>query len=324
MPTSGIRIWIPSVSTNFRSSKTSRPPPMSWISTFRVEVSRTPKAPKSFFVGIFFPKLGGSGDISLYLRSCRSRKHRTPKTRFWILYMATEKKLMQVQFLEMASISSKTKGLWSVDSFYCNTSHPQKISIFSCSWYFWNIHELFCVKEGHRWRCFFWNTSKHWGLWNLMFFDSLRIKDAVWGWGSRQLGHSMKQDLHEPFVSTTKTLGILEFWTFFFVWSIKIPTFWLKLSKQDRCPMRFSMFFLLSKPWWHRHRDEHRIFRRFFMQGWDPMKVLIGSDHKIMGIYECPSPMLGIFVRDNDGLPHLLMRPYFLEGWHFSGGFGGC
>lgn len=200
---------------NFRPSKTSRPPPMSWISTFRVEVSGTPKAPKSFSVGNF-SKNGGGKWVTYLLDLVEVGVPHPQKFVFGFCTWLPQKNGCRCSFPKWLPFFQKEKGLWSVDSFYCNTyKNPQKISTFSCSWYFWNTHESFCVKDWHRWRCFFWTTSKHWGLWNLMFFDSLRIKDAVWGWGSRQLGHSMKQDLHEPFVSTTKTLGILECWTFF-------------------------------------------------------------------------------------------------------------
>ena len=104
-------------------------PPMSWISTFR-GWEGTPKA-KIVFCREFFQKCGGKWwSISLYLRSCRSRKHRTPKIRKVFVH-GYPKKWMQVQFPEMASIFSQKNGLWRVDSFYCNTSHtPKNLNFF--------------------------------------------------------------------------------------------------------------------------------------------------------------------------------------------------
>lgn len=155
-----------------------------------------------------------------------------------------------------------------------------------------------------------------------MFFDSLRIKDAVWGWGSRQLGHRMKQYLHEPFVSTTKTLGILEFWTFFFVWSIKISTFWLKLSKQDRWPMIFSMFFVVKSPGGIGIVMNIEFFVGFLCR--DEIRWRFWLDRIILSweFFGYPSPMLGIFVRDNDGFfASPLNEAYpFLGGVAFLGG----
>ena len=130
------------------------------------------------------------------------------------------------------------------------------------------------------------------GIWCFLIHSGSRMLSGAEGHANWGTGHSMKQDLHAPFVSKTKTLGNLEFWTFFCLIHIHILTEIVKAG-----PMTdeiFCVFFVVKSPGGigYRHRDEHRSFRRFSMQGWDRMKVLIGSDHKIMGIFRVPPPPL--------------------------------
>ena len=294
-------------------------PPMSWISTFR-GWEGTPKA-KIVFCREFFQKCGGKWwSISLYLRSCRSRKHRTPKIRKVFVH-GYPKNGCRCSFPKWLPFFSQKNGLWRVDSFYCNTSHtPKNLNFFHVADIFGTFMNHFYVKEGHRWRYFFWNTSKHWGLWNLMFFDSLRIKDAVWGLRVTPIG--AQHETRSPWTicvnnKNPRDSGVLDI---LFVWSIKFPhSDW---NCQSRTDDRWDFLcFLLSKAlvasasWWTSN------FSSLFDAG-------TKSDEGFDRIGSCnhgnfsgnPSNVREFCKGQWWFFPHLLMRPILSwEGWHSWG-----